>query len=384
MAFPIRLLHLWAGNLYGGVESLLVTLAEQRSTCASLEPEFGLCFEGRLGTELRASGVPVCMLGKVRVRKPWTVWRARRRLSQRLRQARPDVVVCHSCWPHALFASVVRRHKLPLVFWAHDIYTGRHWSERWARRTSPDFVLATSRVGQLAAEALFPVARSEILHLPVPPAPVVDREAVRQRVRAALGATQDAVVLIQACRLERWKGHALLLDALGRLANLPGWVCWIAGGVQQPREGLYLDELKQKVRQLGLDRRVQFLGQRTDVSELLIAADVHCQPNTEPEPFGLAFVEALRAGLPVVTTALGGALEILDNSCGVLVPPGDAVALAKVLAQLIQSAEKRTKLGLGGPARGAQLCDPGHQLRQLHQVLVPLAAPKQWLTKVLT
>ena len=59
------------------------------------------------------------------------------------------------------------------------------------------------------------------------------------------------------------------------------------------------------------------------------AADIHCQPNTAPEPFGLVFVEALYAGLPVVTTALGGALEILTDACGVLVPAGDAPALTR-------------------------------------------------------
>ena len=67
---------------------------------------------------------------------------------------------------------------------------------------------------------------------------------------------------------------------------------------------------------------MRFLGERRDVAACMRAADIHCQPNTAPEPFGLAFVEALYAGLPVVTTALGGALEILTDACGVLVPAG--------------------------------------------------------------
>ena len=67
---------------------------------------------------------------------------------------------------------------------------------------------------------------------------------------------------------------------------------------------------------------MRWLGQRRDVPELLAAADIYCQPNVGAEPFGIVFVEALYTGLPVVTTALGGALEIIDASCGVLVPPG--------------------------------------------------------------
>ena len=168
MTSPMRLLHLWSGNLYGGVEALLATLARHRAGCPDLEPHFTLCFEGRLSEELRASGVPVSLLGPVRVRHPWTVWLARRRLGRLLRHARSDVVVCHSCWPHALFAPVVRRAGLPLVFWAHDVYTGRHWTERWARRTPPDLVLANSQVTQSAVPTVFPGARSEVVYLPVP------------------------------------------------------------------------------------------------------------------------------------------------------------------------------------------------------------------------
>ena len=81
------------------------------------------------------------------------------------------------------------------------------------------------------------------------------------------------------------------------------------------------------------------------------SADIHCQPNTGPEPFGIAFVEALYAGLPVVTTRLGGALEIVNETCGVLVPPGDAGALAAALRRLIADPAERSRLGRAGPAR---------------------------------
>ena len=70
----------------------------------------------------------------------------------------------------------------------------------------------------------------------------------------------------------------------------------------------------------GLAERVRFLGERADVPDLLGAADIHCQPNSSPEPFGLAFVEALHAALPVVTSDAGGAREIVTPACGVLVP----------------------------------------------------------------
>ena len=86
----------------------------------------------------------------------------------------------------------------------------------------------------------------------------------------------------------------------------------------------YVDALVAAARRLGIDDRVRWLGERQDVRRLLGAADVHCQANVAPEPFGIAYVEALAAGLPVVASRAGGAMEIVDESCGVLVPAGDS------------------------------------------------------------
>ncbi len=369
----MRVLHLYSGNLYGGVESLLVTLARHRGLCPDVESVFALCFEGRLSDELRATGAPVHLLGGVRVSRPWTVWAARRRLHELLAR-RFDAVVCHSCWPHVIFAPVVRRRQIPLVFWAHDVPAGRHWVERWARRTPPDFVVANSRLTQSCVKELFAGAPSEVIHYPVAGPALVEAESVRRRVRESLHTPESATVIIQACRLERWKGHHLLLDALASLAGVPDWECWVAGGAQRPHELAYLEELRQKASRLGLSERVRFLGQRGDVRELLAAADIHCQPNVGPEPFGIAFVEALYAGLPVVSTAMGGALEIVEAGCGVLVAPGEPGALADALSRLIRDGELRRQLGSNGPERARQMCDPGGQLRRLRQVFHSLTA----------
>jgi glycosyltransferase involved in cell wall biosynthesis len=191
----------------------------------------------------------------------------------------------------------------------------------------------------------------------------------RLEVRAELGTPEDAVVIIQASRLERWKGQVALLQGLERLADVPGWECWIVGGPQRPQEGSYLTELRQLASSLGFDERVRFLGQRSDVSRLLAAADIHCQPNTGPEPFGIAFVEALYAGLPVVTTALGGALEIVDESCGVLVSADNTHRLMETLRRLIDHREQRLQLSEQGPSRARQLCAPSTGLKKLCRAL---------------
>jgi glycosyltransferase involved in cell wall biosynthesis len=80
-------------------------------------------------------------------------------------------------------------------------------------------------------------------------------------------------------------------------------------------------------------------------------------------------MEALDAGLPVVSTRLGGAAEIVNETCGVLVPPADPAALASALGALIADPEARTRLGSAGPARARQLCDPATELARLEELL---------------
>jgi glycosyltransferase involved in cell wall biosynthesis len=357
----VKVLHLYAGNLYGGIETLLTTLARLRHLAPEMEPEFGLCFRARLWDELTAAGVTVHDLGPVRASRPWTVLRARRRLRQVLAAARPDVVVTHGPWPHAVFAAAVRRVGGRLVYAIHNPADDRHWLERWAARTPPDLVIANSRFTAGTVGAIFPGVNAPVVFYPVGPNPTADTAAAR----AGFGTPAGAVVILQASRLERWKGQAVLIDALARLKSVPGWECWLAGGVQKAGEAEYLAELKASADRGGIADRVRFLGQRSDVPRLMAAADVFCQPNAGPEPFGIVFVEALYAGLPVVSSAFGGAAEIVDETCGVLTPPGDAAAVSDALAALVRDPQRRRKLGDAGRSRAQALCDPGRQLSTL-------------------
>ena len=362
----MRLLHIHSGNLYGGVETLLTTLARSRDLFPALESHFALCFEGRLTDELQLAGAAVHRLARTRVSQPLTVIRARRALSDLLRREEFDLAVCHSSWSQSLFGPVVRAAHLPLVFWLHNPTNGKHWLDRWGSKTAPDLVLCNSEFTGATARNLYPQIRSEVVYCPVAPSPTYSK-ADRAITRTELQTAQAAVVIIQASRMEEWKGHALHLEALSKLKDVPGWVCWQVGGAQRPAELQYLDRLKKKAEQLGIADRVRFLGQRSDVEKLLAAADIYCQPNTDGEPFGIAFIEALYAGLPVVTTEIGGACEIIDESCGVLVKPRDKDALAQSLRGLIRDQVGRVRLGTAGPARARKLCDVKTQVERLHE-----------------
>jgi glycosyltransferase involved in cell wall biosynthesis len=370
----MRVLHLSSGNLYGGVETFLATLARHGGPGAPMEPHFALSAEGRSSAELRAAGAPVHLLGAVRARNPLSVRRARRALDALLRRERFDAAVAHSAWAQAIWGPRVKAAGVPLVFYMHGDVKGRHWTERWARFTRPELAVANSRFTAGTLPVLYPGVRCELVSYPVAPPPP-GLAAERDAVRAELGTAPGDVVFVQSSRLEAWKGHRLHLEALGRLRDLPGWTCWQAGGVQRASEAAYLRELRELAERLGIADRVRWAGQRSDVPRVLAAADVHCQPNLGPEPFGIAYVEALYAGLPVVSTDMGGAAEIVDPRCGILTPPGDAEALAGALRRLAGDAALRARLGAAGPARAAELCDPARQVERLARALAGAGSP---------
>ncbi len=371
----MKILHISAGNLFGGIETLFVTLAKEQSLCQQMQPQFALCFEGRLAEELENLGTKVHQLGNVKISHPLTVWKARNQLQQVLKQEQFDVVVCHACWPQAVFGSVVKANNIPLVFWCHDVVNGKHPVEQLAKLISPDLVIANSRYTQRAVPNLYQTY-SETVYLPVAAPQFSNYPSIRHAIRTELNTCDDAIVIIQASRLERWKGHSLLISSLAKLRELPGWVCWLAGGAQRPHESEYLQELKNQTQELGISEQIRFLGQRSDVPSLLAAADIHCQPNTGPEPYGIAFIEALYAGLPVVTTAMGGVMEIVDQTCGRLVAPNDINALSDILATLITNPLERGTLGSGGKSRAEYLCNPEKQLNRVYNLLSQVVKQK--------
>jgi glycosyltransferase involved in cell wall biosynthesis len=366
----MRVMHIVSGRLYGGVETLLVTLARCRALSTAMEPEFALCFDGRLRDELAETGVPVHLLGEVRARHPVSVMRARRRLRELLNTRSVDVVVCHLPWAEAVFGTVARRAGVPLVFWMHGPANGRGWLERWAALTPPDAAICNSKYTAKSLSMIFPGIPFDVIYLPVRAAEV-DRQAQedRQQVRQEFDTPSDALVIVQVSRMERWKGHLIHLAALEQLREVPNWIAWFVGGAQNPDEVAYGADLKAAASALHIGNRVRFVGERPEVAKIMAAADVFCQPNVEPEPFGIAFIEALQAGLPIVASASGGALEIVDSSCGILVPAGRPETVADALRQLINNSELRSRLGAAGPARARQLTDPAAQMSLLAALL---------------
>jgi glycosyltransferase involved in cell wall biosynthesis len=363
----VNVLHIHSGNLYGGVETFLLTLARSHEFAPSMKMSVALCFDERIAADLRREAVPISILGSVRLRRPDSIWRARRNLKQLIHDTAFDVAVCHQAWPLAIFGPVLKEAGVPLVSWLHMTPTG-HWLERLASRVEPDLIVCNSRF--TASTLRKTGAAVETVYYPViGPQPGTLAITPRATLRQELNTTPNDVVIAQVSRMEPWKGHALHLEALARLRVLPNWTCWFVGGAQKKSDVTYLSSLEQSAKQLGVGDRVRFTGHRSDIADVLAAADIFCQPNTEPEPFGISFVEALACGRPVVTSSIGGALEIVNETCGALVPRADSSALATALSRLITQPDARERLGREGPRRARTLCDPQTQTRAIAAML---------------
>lgn len=365
MTRPLSVLHVHSGNLFGGIERVLAAL-HRCEGADDVQHRFALAFDGRLRRDL--GGAVAGVLGGVRRRYPWSVHFARRRLRAMLDTARPDLAMLHAPWAQDVFGPALADAGLPIIRWFHGAPAPDDAWERRAQATRPARVVCNSDFTRAAAAPFIAGIATDMLYPPVEPPLGLGTEA-RARLRAVHDVSPEAVVVLHVARVEPGKGQRELIEAAARLDRALPWQVWLLGAPQRPEERAYFTSLEQAVARHHLGDRVRLLGEHPEVGGFLAAADLYCQPNVAPDAFGVSFVEALYAALPVVTTALGGAVEIVSEACGILVPAGDGPALVDALTQLIRDDRRRSLLGLEGPACAARLCDPRRQHGRLATIL---------------
>lgn len=168
----------------------------------------------------------------------------------------------------------------------------------------------------------------------------IQKHRPRAAVRRELRITEEARVVGLVARLDHWgKGHRELFTALAGLTERYPLEALIIGGGRREAE------LRQLAAELGLGPRVNFLGQRRDIPDLLAALDILVLPS-HSEGVSLALLEAMAAGLPVIATAVGGLPEVVtDEVNGLLIPPRDPEAVARALDRLLADPEFAKRLG---------------------------------------
>jgi L-malate glycosyltransferase len=294
---------------------------------------------GRLAGEAAAAGVPV---------EPLPVANALDlRAGVRLRAlvAGHDVVHFHTARAHAL-APFCRGRGARLVVTRRMDYMPRGGIyARWLYNRAVDAVIAISE-GVRAALLRGGVRADRIRVVPsgIDVAAVEAAPGAGAAVRAEWGIAREDVMVLLLGALERRKGHAVLLDAAGRLAAAHAALRYVFAGEGSEHAGL-----AEAARTLGA--RVVFAGFRRDVAACLAAADVVALPSLH-EGLGVAALEAMAAGRPVVASRVGGLAEVVvEGETGIFAEPGEPQSLARALAVLADDADLRARLGEAGRRR---------------------------------
>jgi glycosyltransferase involved in cell wall biosynthesis/aminoglycoside phosphotransferase (APT) family kinase protein len=319
-------------RVLGGAENAMFMLLASLDR-AEWEPT--LLLEDAAGTEplaerAAALDVPVRRIAPL----PLGLTGARRvpALARLLRRERPDVFHAHMSSPVAckwgLTAALLAR--VPAVLGTVQVggYEPPDRSAYWQLRVlarGVDRYLAVSR--DIAAELVerlgWPAEKVEVSYNAVDLAHV-EAEAP-PGLREELDGEGRPLVLTPA-RLDAQKGHPVLLEAI---AQVPDALFLLAG------EGPEREPLEALARELGIADRVRFLGRREDIPQLLATCDVFALPSLY-EGSSLAVLEAMAARIPIVSSAIGGTDELIeDGRSGLLVAPGDAEALAVALRRVL-------------------------------------------------
>ncbi|WP_421658227.1 glycosyltransferase family 4 protein [Leptothermofonsia sp. ETS-13] len=168
-------------------------------------------------------------------------------------------------------------------------------------------------------------------------------------IRAEFGLTEQDQLISNVGRLDSWKGQDYFIEAIAQIVQLqPNVKALLVGeaSLDRPWNQEYYQKLQRLVADLHLTDRVIFTGLRKDVPQIMAASDIVVHSSSEPEPFGRVIVEAMVAGRPVVATAAGGVLDIIeDNVTGLLVPLKDAERMAKAIYQLLCQPERARQMG---------------------------------------
>jgi glycosyltransferase involved in cell wall biosynthesis len=155
---------------------------------------------------------------------------------------------------------------------------------------------------------------------------------------------QGDFVITSVARLIPYKGHMYLIDVANELIKKSSKFKFLIVGDTLPSYLSYEKSVKQKVKDLGLEHQIKFLGFREDVSNILKQSDLFIHPAISPDPLPTVLFESLYNDLPTVATNLGGAVEILDNgNNGLLIPYNDPKKAANLIYEYCSNIKLQKK-----------------------------------------
>lgn len=334
----------------GGTEQLVLELA------ARLHPDIPthVCCLDRAGawaTALAARGVGVTVLD----RRPGFQPSLGPAIAQIVGQENIRVIHAHQYTPFVYSCLARLRHpRIPLIFTEHGRLADappsgkrRLVNRALAPMATRVFAVSENLSHHMAHEG-FRSGGIRVIPNGITVGPLPE-ESARATARTELGVTGDSLVVGTIARLDKVKNLGCLIEAfasvvLDRTPGRPHPKLVIVG------DGPERSALEDTARQRGVAEFVRFLGHRDDARSWLPAFDVYVNSSTS-EGVSLTILEAMAAGLPIVATRVGGTPEVVDDSCGRLVPARSASALAATLRDLAPASAVRRQLGTAARRR---------------------------------
>jgi glycosyltransferase involved in cell wall biosynthesis len=335
----------------GGAELALLRLTAALRAHAVTSSVVSLRGPGAVGALFRQAAIDVLPLG---LPAPASVVAALPRLSEFLRRRSASLV--HGWMYHGNLAAYLagRRLHLPVVWGIRQSLAGAQ--DPWLTRR---VISVGARLSRTVDAIVYNSAGARVQHeargYAAPKSAVIpngfdtDRlqpnAELRNAVRAQLGITADAPVVIQVARFHADKDYPNLLRAAAQVAaDVPGVTFLLVGqGVDATNAGL-----ARLVNDLDMQRCVRMLGRRDDVARLFAAADVSVLGSVS-ESFPNVIGEAMCCGVPCVATAVGDVPQLIGDT-GVVVPPNDSRALAAGIVHIL-SLDASARHALGAKAR---------------------------------
>lgn len=316
----------------GGAETLMRTLIDELDPAEYQVEVFTLRKPRNGGSGTAAMGVDVHSFPGRRLVDP-------RRFARFVRAVRAgDFDVIHTNLPAANILGLLcgRLLHIPVVVVLHNSETGAddHWYHgRLERFLIGRYASRIVAVGERTADArrdMLPDATVEVLPNAVPPSTPLTAEA-RRTLRTTLMTDPERSLLLAVGRLTEQKAHDELVAAFALVAERRSDVELAIAG-----RGRNEHELREMIDELDLSDRVHLLGVRSDVRDVMWASDVFVM-SSRWEGLPVALLEAMEAGLPVVSTAVGDVPEVVRDAAAILVPVGDRVSLANAIESMLDS-----------------------------------------------
>ena len=304
---------------------------------------------GTWADQLEALGVPVVALRRQPGFRPTLA----QGVADAIRQHRASVVHAHQYSPF-VYAALARvwLPRTRVVFTEHGRLSDhppsrkrRMANQMLARLSSATFTVSSELRDHLVAEG-FPAGAVEVIYNGIELGPAPDPDVRRLR-RESLGVSDDTLTIGTVARLDPVKDLATLIHATASLAGRRPAALVVVG------DGPERAALEAVARETQNPPAIHFLGHRADAREGLQACDIYANSSIS-EGVSLTILEAMAAGLPVVATNVGGTPEVVDDTCGRLVPARNVGALAGAMEALAEAPALRRALGQAARARVAE------------------------------